>query len=119
MPCIEAVPQEKPEGSSSRGGRHRNSLRDFMLKNPDDSSHNSPSVAPRDMDPSSPGGQSVPTSPFHHWTPFSRVRHVHINFKSKAAFPQVQGDLGGPVGESVNINSRNMICITIKVTSFL
>ncbi|XP_060760943.1 HCLS1-associated protein X-1 [Neoarius graeffei] len=76
VPCIEAVPQEKPEGSSSRGGRHRNSLRDFMLKNPDDSSHNSPSVAPRDMDPSSPGGQSVPTSPFHHWTPFSRFKDI-------------------------------------------
>ncbi|KAB5517940.1 hypothetical protein PHYPO_G00173350 [Pangasianodon hypophthalmus] len=76
LPSIEAPPQEKPEDSNRRGGRSRNSLRDFMLKNPDDSASNSPSVAPRDVDPSSPGGPSVPRSPFHHRTPFSRFKDI-------------------------------------------
>ncbi|MCJ8749767.1 hypothetical protein PDJAM_G00180100 [Pangasius djambal] len=76
LPSIEAPPQEKPEDSNRRGGSSRNSLRDFMLKNPDDSASNSPSVAPRDVDPSSPGGPSAPRSPFHHRTPFSRFKDI-------------------------------------------
>lgn len=73
LPSMEVPLREKREGSSRRGGSG-SSLRDFMLKSPDNSARNSPSVAPRDVDPSSPGNPGVPRSPFHHWTPFSRFK---------------------------------------------
>ncbi|KAM9434960.1 HCLS1-associated protein X-1 [Clarias gariepinus] len=72
LPSIEAPPQEKPD--DKRKGGTGNPLRDFMLKNPDDPARNLPSVAPRDVNPSSPGGSGVPRSPFSDWTPFSRFK---------------------------------------------
>ncbi|KAI5087230.1 HCLS1-associated protein X-1 [Silurus meridionalis] len=62
MPSIEAPPQERREE------RSRDSLRDYMLKKPDDSTRD----ASRDIEPSSPRDPNVPWRPFHHWTPFSR-----------------------------------------------
>ncbi|KAK3508483.1 hypothetical protein QTP70_030950 [Hemibagrus guttatus] len=74
LPSIEAPPQKRPaDEGHSRSGRSGNSLRDFMLKHPDDSA---PSVAPPDVDRSSPSGPSAPRNPFHHWTPFSRFRDI-------------------------------------------
>ncbi|KAL6461171.1 hypothetical protein MHYP_G00311370 [Metynnis hypsauchen] len=75
FPSIEAPPQEGAEENRRRGGQSRKSLRDFMLKNPDDSPHSPPSIAPRDEN-LSPESPSVPRSPFHHWSPFSRFKDI-------------------------------------------
>ncbi|KAI4885687.1 hypothetical protein NFI96_017634 [Prochilodus magdalenae] len=71
FPSIEAPPREEEgaEGIRRRGGRG-NSLRDFMLKNPDDLPDSPPSIMPRNEN-SSP---ETPKSPFHHWSPFSRFK---------------------------------------------
>lgn len=100
LPSVEAPPQGKPEEHSS--GK---ALRDFMLKNPYD-------VAPKDVDPSSSGGSSVPRSPFHDWKPFPRVRCAHLNFKSKAAFPRFKVNQQFLLVQDVNYS--NMICIATK-----
>ncbi|KAF5888839.1 HCLS1-associated protein X-1 [Clarias magur] len=72
LPSSEPPPQENPD--DRRKGGTGNPLREFMLKDPDDSARNSPYVAPRYVDPSTPGGSGVPRSPFHDWTPFSRFK---------------------------------------------
>ncbi|XP_027010758.1 HCLS1-associated protein X-1 isoform X1 [Tachysurus fulvidraco] len=99
LPSVEAPPQRRPaDEGSRRAGRRENSLRDFMLKHPDDYAHNSHSVAPRDVCPSSPGGPSAPRSPFHHWTPFSRFRDVWSDgTRPKEEEKKVDGDLDSQV----------------------
>ncbi|XP_062846157.1 HCLS1-associated protein X-1 isoform X2 [Trichomycterus rosablanca] len=71
FPSIEAPPREEPGEIGRRGGGRGTSLRDFMLKTPDDPAHKSPSVVPREESPSTP---SIPRGPFDHWAPFSRFR---------------------------------------------
>lgn len=71
FPSIEAPPREEHGESDKRGGRHATSLRDFMLKTPDEPAHKSPSVVPGEGNPSTP---SRHTDPFDHWTPFSKVK---------------------------------------------
>ncbi|XP_026858058.1 HCLS1-associated protein X-1 isoform X1 [Electrophorus electricus] len=70
FPSIEIQPQERPE---RRGGGSGNSLRDFMLKTPDDSLHSTPSLKPKHGEPSSVV-PNIPRSPFHHWSPFSMFK---------------------------------------------
>ncbi|XP_076865776.1 HCLS1-associated protein X-1 [Brachyhypopomus gauderio] len=70
---IEIPPQERPEinGRRGGGGGSGNSLRDFMLKTPDDSLHSPPSVKPKHGDPSSVV-PDIPSRPFHRVPHFSR-----------------------------------------------
>lgn len=57
------------------GGSSGNPLRDFMLKSPDDpqKSQAGPASEPRCDSQPSQESPRVPSSPFHGWTPFSKV----------------------------------------------
>uniref|UniRef100_A0A8B9LUD9 HCLS1 associated protein X-1 n=1 Tax=Astyanax mexicanus TaxID=7994 RepID=A0A8B9LUD9_ASTMX len=79
FPSIEAPPHEGTDERRSRGGGDRdsgNSLRDFMLKSPDNSPHSPPSVSPKDGNSSSPEPPSFPKSPFHYRSPFSTFKDI-------------------------------------------
>ncbi|KAK6327248.1 hypothetical protein J4Q44_G00028930 [Coregonus suidteri] len=81
VPSIEApTPQDRPERGG--GGSSGNSLRDFMLKGPNDCPRgptglpSGPSGGPG-VDKSPPsGGPFSPNTPFDRWTPFSKFNDI-------------------------------------------
>lgn len=77
VPSIQPPPhQDMPE---RRGGSTGNLLRDFMLKSPNDAPQGPPSEPPREPrnDDNLPSGAPhYPSTPFKHWTPFSKFHDI-------------------------------------------
>ncbi|XP_066531157.1 HCLS1-associated protein X-1 [Hoplias malabaricus] len=98
FPSIEAPPQKVPDGNNRRGGggRRGNSLRDIMLKTPDDSPHRPPFMAPKDEN-SLPESSGIPDSPFRHFPPFSRFKDIWSNGPQQRDEEKKDGDLDSQV----------------------
>ncbi|XP_067112001.1 HCLS1-associated protein X-1 [Osmerus mordax] len=77
FPSIQSPP---PQDTPGRGGSSSgNTLRDFMLKSSDDAPQRPPSGPPREPrnDDNPPSGSPhYPSTPFKHWTPFSKFNDI-------------------------------------------
>ena len=69
------IPPPPSQDRGKRGGGSGNPLRDFMLRSPDSDTQGPYREPPSDIQPSYESPE-FPHTPFHGWTPFSKVNKI-------------------------------------------